>query len=230
MPTVGGYAGFVDPRHAAYFEAASLEASQMGRVGLYSMVGTRYFVTPPTVALPDLPSTDVPPFRLSLNEAAFPRAFVVGDVVTATDSEAALAGTFALARNDELRETAIVRRLPEGWQGDALAASVLAVEEKRPEHIVVRARADGNALTVLNERWDPGWIATLDGEPALLAEVNGVIMGVPIPEGEHVVEFRYRPAGLIVGRLISLTSVVVLVALVATDVLRDRRRRQSNGG
>ncbi|MBN1458951.1 MAG: YfhO family protein [Armatimonadetes bacterium] len=227
---VGGYAGFVDPRHAAYFEVASAEAAQVGRVDLYSMVGTRYFVTPPGLELPDLPSKEVPPFRLTRNEAAFSRAFVVSDVMTASNSEAALAHALSLAGNGELRHRAVAEGLPQGWQGDASTASILGIEEKRPEHIFVRARADGNALVVLNERWDPGWVAAVDGKSAPLVEVNSVIMGVPIAAGEYTVEFSYRPEGLIAGRLISLASLAVLIALVAVDSLRDRRRPQRRDG
>jgi hypothetical protein len=229
MPIVGGYAGFVDPRHTAFFEGASVEASRTGRVDLYSVVGTRYFAVPPTVTLADLPSIDVPPFKVSVNEAAFPRAFTVREVVAAADSGAALEKTFALARDSRLRGTAVARGLPEEWQASALTASVSGVEETRPEHIIVRAWADGNVLVVLNERWDPGWAVTVDAEPAPLVEVDGIIMGAAIPEGEHVVEFSYRPASLVVGRLVSLFSLAVLAALVANGFSRGRRPRQSSG-
>jgi hypothetical protein len=220
--SIGGYAGFVDPRHALFFEAASLEAAQADTLDLYSLVGARHFVVGPSVPMPDLPSVEAPPFVVYLNRAAFPRAFVAEAAVGAIDASDALRQTFALAHEGRLREVAVAHGLPEGWTGRASSAEVVEVEEIRPERIIVRARADADALVVLNERWDPGWSARVDGEPALLLEVDSVLMGTPMPSGEHAVEFSYRPRGLVVGRAISLASLAACVLIMLGASFRAR--------
>ena len=54
-------------------------------------------------------------------------------------------------------------------------------------------------MLVLNEFIEPAWRATLDGRHAPVLRVNGNQIGVHVPAGERVVEFRYRPRSLEVG-------------------------------
>jgi len=102
----------------------------------------------------------------------------------------------------------------------------VSVDEPRPEHIIVHTDAEDDSFLVLNERWDPGWKVLLDGDPAPLARVESVLMGTPLPGGEHTVEFLYRPRGLIVGRAVTLAS-LGLWALLMLAALASRARRSS---
>jgi uncharacterized membrane protein YfhO len=101
------------------------------------------------------------------------------------------------------------------------------VDEPRPERVAIAVRSDEPTLVVLNERWDPGWRARVDGLVLPLVEVDSVLMGAPVPAGEHTVEFEYRPRGLIVGRWISLLSLAALVLIIAAPILAGRRARAS---
>ena len=51
-----------------------------------------------------------------------------------------------------------------------------------------------------------------------------VLMGTPLPAGEHTVEFIYRPAGLTVGRVISLISVVICGMFIVIPNLKTPAR------
>jgi hypothetical protein len=217
---VGGYAGFVDPRHAQFFEAAVARASQNHDYSLYSLVGTRHFVMPPSLPLSGLPGAGVPPFRVYLNRDAFPRAFAVGKVAPWADGQDSLGPTLALAEAKALRTTAVVA-------GDLTISTgarceISGVAETRPERVLVRAHSDGESLVVLNERWDRGWRARVDGRSARLYETDCVLMAAPIGAGEHTVEFLYQPRGLIIGRAVSLASLVVALAMLAMSARRRR--------
>jgi hypothetical protein len=218
LPIVNGYAGFVDPDHARFFDEATRRA-QAGDYSLYSLVGARHFAVPPNFPLTGLPGTDVPPFRLYLNQDAFPRAFVVGAVAFGPGPPKARPAKVAeLARDGRLRSVAVAASL----QLPGLGGSVLRVKEMRPEHVRITARSSGTGLVVLNERWDPGWVARVDGRPAPVYETDAVLMGVPIRDGEHIIEFIYRPRGLIIGRAISLASLAVCTILLVASLRRRR--------
>jgi hypothetical protein len=224
---IDGYAGFIDAGHKAFFDWAMMELLRSGDVDLLSLVGTRHVVAGGELKLPSLSEERIPPFTVYANPEAFPRAFAVGDIVPVRGEAQALEHTIGLARAGRLRDAAVVRGglgefKPEG-KGDA----VLRVEELRPEHIVVRAEANGDVLLVLNERWDGGWRARVDGRPAPLIEVDTVLMGAPLPAGEHTVEFIYLPRGLIAGRAISLTSLLVLLILLMSGRVLRRGRGPS---
>jgi len=227
LPVVSGYLGFVDPDHEMFFQTAAVEPTKAHTLNLYSLVGTRHFVVGPDIPVPNLPAADVPPFRVYLNEKSFPRAFAVQRVITAPGRAEALQATVALARADQLREVAVTHGPLQAWSPDASTTEILGIDEPRPERIAVRARADGRALVVLNERWDPGWRARVDRQPAPIVEVDSVLMGAPIPAGEHTVEFLYQPRGLIVGRGITFVSLAALALILASAGLTRRRIQPS---
>ncbi len=87
----------------------------------------------------------------------------------------------------------------------------------------MRASSDRDTLLVLNERWDQGWQVRRDDRPAPLVRADAVLMGTPLPKGEHTIEFVYRPRGLVIGRVVSLASLVVWVGLVMVPLARKRR-------
>jgi len=211
---IDGYAGFVHPRQKPFFDSAMTQAFQSGDLELLSLVGTRYLLVGPGLPLLNLPRAEIPPFTVYRNPQAFPRAFVVGEVVPVEDLVQALLRTMGLAEAGRLREAAVIQGDLGGFQPRAKAQAGLSIEEVRPERIVIHANAASDALLVLNERWAPGWYARLDGKPAPLVQADTVLMGTPLPAGEHSMEFSYRPRGLIIGRAISLASVIVLGMLL----------------
>jgi hypothetical protein len=225
--TTGGYAGFVDPRYDTFLEAASQDALRKGDIALPSLIGTRYFLVEPEMEIRDLPAADIPPFRVYRNPEAFPRAFTIGAVIPAPNHTEALAQTLELARQGRLASTAVTRGDLGDFSPGGGTGSILRVDEPRPERVAIGVQSDEATLVVLNERWDPGWRARVDGRPAPLVEVDSVLMGAPVPGGEHTVEFEYRPRGLIVGRAISLVSLALLALIIAASALAGRRARAS---
>jgi hypothetical protein len=95
---------------------------------------------------------------------------------------------------------------PYSWEGSA----VTEVERLRwePENRTFRVRAAGGGKLALHEQFFPGWTATVDGEPAAVESWAGAFQAVPVPAGEHTVEFRYR------SRLLPLGGGISLVALL----------------
>src|SRR5262249_47895763 len=63
------------------------------------------------------------------------------------------------------------------------------------DRVRIECDAPGAAFLVLTDAWFPGWSATLDGAALPIARVDYLVRGVRLPEGRHVVEMRYMPAG-----------------------------------
>jgi uncharacterized membrane protein YfhO len=63
----------------------------------------------------------------------------------------------------------------------------------------------------------PGWAATVDGAAAPIYRTNYAFRGVSVPAGEHTVDFRYRPASVRYGAYASMTSIGIVVLLVASS-------------
>ena len=87
------------------------------------------------------------------------------------------------------------------------------------------------ALLVFSELWYPGWEATVDGQAATVEPVAGLLRGVKLPSGPHVVELAYRPTSVVSGARVSLTAVIVILAALVVPTIRSRRtikRKSSN--
>jgi uncharacterized membrane protein YfhO len=62
--------------------------------------------------------------------------------------------------------------------------------------------------------YDKGWNAYVDGTLTPHFRVNYVLRGMVIPQGKHLVEFKFEPRVFRVGEKISLASSLLLIFLV----------------
>ncbi len=76
---------------------------------------------------------------------------------------------------------------------------------------------------VIPDMWDPGWTATVNGSSATVERANFNQQAVAVPAGTSTVVLTYRPVGLTKGMIISGTSVLVCVGLLAWPTRRSRR-------
>ena len=82
--------------------------------------------------------------------------------------------------------------------------------------------------------WDAGWSATVsvNGGNAQKIPVNDfdLVQEVHIPAGDDVVSFHYRPPHLVLASVLSLGSIVLLLALLGVWLARRRRDARENAG
>ena len=104
------------------------------------------------------------------------------------------------------------------------APSAARIVRYDPERVVTRARSSGPGMLILSDNDYPGWKATVDGNPADVERVDYLFRGVPLGAGEHTVEFRYQPLSWRIGWIVSLASLLVLVAVVVSGLRRRGRR------
>ena len=94
-----------------------------------------------------------------------------------------------------------------------------------PECVELAAELDGDGLLVLCDTWFPGWVVTVDDEPAELLCVDEVLRGVQLTAGRHRVEFLYRPLSFRVG--LALSGAAFLALGVVASLLRRRAQPPS---
>jgi hypothetical protein len=121
------------------------------------------------------------------NEQVLPRAFVVGRVEPVEDLDAAL----EWAQTHDVARTAAVE------SGRPLASGQVQAEvawvRRSPNQLVLDVTLDRAGFLVLSQVWYPGWRAEVDGQPVTLWRAYGVLSGVYLEQGSHVVEFTYWP-------------------------------------
>jgi hypothetical protein len=95
------------------------------------------------------------------------------------------------------------------------------VLEDTPAHTRLRVSRREPGYLLVCKAYDPGWKATLSGEPVPVLRANYAFQAVEIPPGTWEVELRYWPDPLSRGLWIGAAS----AALAAGCVLLSRRRR-----
>jgi uncharacterized membrane protein YfhO len=93
------------------------------------------------------------------------------------------------------------------------------------DSMTFQTHSTGNGMLVVSEVMTPGWNAYVDGEEVPIQAVNYLFRGLPLPAGDHTVEFRYEPASLRIGLAATTTTAVGMIILGVWAVGGDRRRR-----
>lgn len=142
-----------------------------------------------------------------------PRAYAVGRYEVIGDPKAALAQL--LRPEHDPRTTAILEAEPPVPPGAPLdARAEVSWVRREPQRLVLRTRAQGPALIVLSEPYDPGWRASLDGrDPLPVLRANYALRAVVVPAGEHLVEMVYRPTPLVLGAAVSGATLLLAGAI-----------------
>ncbi len=150
-----------------------------------------------------------------------PRAFLTHNAVRATDEEALAhlqapdySGELFLADGEELQSDS----------GQGLDERVEIIEYQ-PERVVLNVNADFDAYVVLNDAWDAGWVASVDGEPLPIHRADVILRAVRVGEGTHRVEFLYRPRSLYSGIILSGVSLDILAMVILAALLIGGRTR-----
>jgi hypothetical protein len=81
----------------------------------------------------------------------------------------------------------------------------------------------GPSIVLVRTAFAPGWHATVDGRPAPVLRVDGVIQGVPVAAGMHTIELRYDDPWIGYG----MAGSALAIALLVLGAVLSRRRRSS---
>jgi hypothetical protein len=107
----------------------------------------------------------------------------------------------------------------------------LAINRSRPEHVEVTTGFDRPTLVSVAQQALPGWRVDVDGRTSDVVVVDGLFLGVRLPEGDHVVTFRYESPWLTTTLVISLAALAATITLaVGAIVKRFGRFPQAAGG
>lgn len=156
---------------------------------------------------------------------ALPRAYVVGATEVIADSLAAgrlLGGQF------DYRTTALLPEpLPAGVMPQAGAQGTVEWVERTPNAFRLRVQSDRPALLMVLDNYYPMWRATVDGNPVDILRANYTFRAIPVPAGQHDVQFRYDPSNLRTPAIVSalLLTILGILGLGLPLLARVKARR-----
>ena len=170
-----------------------------------NMLNTRYIIFNPAY----------PPI---VNPEAFGNAWFVPEVKLVENADAEIAAMDAI---NPLQTAVVDKRFADDLKGftptlpDSTASIVL--NSYRPNHLIYSSKTNSEQLAVFSEiYYQPGWKATIDGQPAPHFRADWTLRAMRIPAGEHKIEFVFYPDGYVTASYVSaFSSFFVLLLLIA---------------
>jgi hypothetical protein len=196
-------------------------------VKLVRIFGAAYLVGPVPLEVAELERIARPsPFFVYRVKHPLPAVRLVSRLVIAASD----LGAF----NEMIKPTfrpetdATVKETPPGWKNGEGQAGEVSVESWTDEHLKVRVHAEHTAaFLVLNDSFFPGWEARVDGVPTRIFRTNVLVRGLVVGQGDHVVEFSYRPFSFVLGTWISLLSLGGMIIFAWTSRSTHSRVRHA---
>ena len=165
------------------------------------------------------------------NEELPGRAWLVDSVAVHPDPESVWA-----ALNDPSFDPSVVAHVADGAGLDARSVTGPAgmrsvrTSSYRADDMTFEVSTDRTRLMVVSEVfYPPGWTATVDGEAAPIVQVDHLLRGVVIPEGDHEVRMAFRPSSYTMGIWITAlgTGITYGLLLLLGGLTWIRRRNQA---
>ena len=113
-----------------------------------------------------------------------------------------------------------LQALPEPVQGS------VRVTENRPGAFSIELAAPSAqpAYLFVSENWYPSWTATVDGRRAAVLRAQYTFLGVALPAGARKIELVFREQSYYTGRIISLVTLMLVIALALYGRFAPNRR------
>jgi hypothetical protein len=108
-----------------------------------------------------------------------------------------------------------------------VATAAVTAWEPGSMRIAIAGKDERPLYLVVAENWYKDWEATVDGKPAPVLRAQHTLLSVEVPPGAREVAFVFRSRAYERGRLVSLASLLGVMALLLAP--RFGRRRDADG-
>jgi hypothetical protein len=96
------------------------------------------------------------------------------------------------------------------------------------EKIDYKFSAKTNQFAVFSEiYYDAGWNAYLDGKKADYLRVDYLLRGMPVPAGDHTIEFRFEPHSYKLGYTLTIWFTILIYGMVVLAGVVEWRKRNA---
>lgn len=93
----------------------------------------------------------------------------------------------------------------------------IALSSYQPDILTYKSNSINDQLAVFSEVWygpNKGWQATIDGKAVEHIRVNYLLRALPIPAGEHIIEFKFNPVSVVTNNYITYIFGTILALLI----------------
>jgi hypothetical protein len=200
--SIGGYHGAKMKRYQELIE----RHIGKGNMAVLNMLNVKYFIVVDR-------ETGLPVKRI--NPDALGNAWPVEHVRWVDNADAEID---ALSDFDPAREAVADKRYRpaiEGFEARRDTTASINLTGYEPNRLVYGYRSQMPQMIVFSEIfYDKGWNAYIDGKQAPYLRADYVLRAMPVPAGEHEIEFRFEPATYSMGEKIALASSIGIILMI----------------
>jgi len=199
--SIGGYHG---AKLRRYQDVIDKHISQ-NNIEVLNMLNTRYFITTDQQA------------PVQRNPQALGNAWFIDRLVPVNSPDAELTALKDLKPSTEA--VVDITKFPVPQKEFITTGSSIKLTAYEPNDLKYQASAAGNGFIVFSEiYYKDGWQAYLDGKPVDHIRVNYILRAMPVPAGNHTIEFKFEPKEYTLGNTVSLISSVLMLLIVVGGV------------
>jgi hypothetical protein len=171
------------------------------------------------------------------NDHAFPRAYVVPEVIGRTRSDDSALVRIAARPFDAGRQAVVEDGPLEGLPlvtprlGQPVETGIppraASIQDISSDEVRVEVPDGPAGMLVLTDLYHRGWRATVDGSPSPVYLANFLFRGVYLPPGPHTIDFAFDPLSLRIGLAASVATLLFAVVVgVVLPLLLGRQTRR----
>ena len=97
------------------------------------------------------------------------------------------------------------------------------ITEYKNNYISYQVSSSKSAMMVMSEVYYPGWHAYINGERQKVYQVDGILRGVVVPEGESMVEFRFEPITVYGGIGFAFCALLSCMCFILSSRIKTKR-------
>lgn len=185
-------------------------------------LGVRYVLASPGSRRPAGYTTlySGPDGELWLNPKALPRFSVPTELLFAASRDEALK---LCRKNTDFRESATIEG-PSVAVDSPDSTRIENMTRNGPGDYELEIKADGPGLIVSSIPAVPGWRLKVNNTSRLPATVNSAFIGIPVRQGDSLVELRYRPRSFTLALVFFLLGLVMLTCEGGISLIHRTRQ------
>ena len=209
--SIGGYS----PAKLARYQDIIERYLSKFNMNVISMLNTRFFITPDGV---------------EENYEAFGNCWLVNNVVWVENAKEEIAAIENVDKETAYIDKAWLKEIdtPEQYNNNVFGTIELS-EYRNPGNIIYRSNSAAPKLAVFSEVYYKTWKAYIDGEEVTPVRANYILRALPIPAGEHTIEFKCVDELMIKSHkwslYMSILVGIVIVVLAGYGVYRKIERK-----
>lgn len=109
------------------------------------------------------------------------------------------------------------------------ASGSILMTDYKPNHIQYISNSQSDQLAVFSEmHYKDDWVAYIDGKEVAHLRANYVLRSLPIPSGEHKVEFKFEPKMMGIGDTISIISFAIIMLALGYSLFQTIKSKEES--